>query len=249
MNKIVTIHSFRRGVGKTSLAANLATLLALQGQRVALVDRNFQSPSAHLFFGINDGDITHTLNDYLWNKCDILSTVQDVTAKLGSEIKGTLFLAAASTQVSEIMHILRNPINIERYTNGFQKLETELALDVLLVDSPAGLDEDTLPSIAVSNTLVLVLHPDKQDYQGTAVIVDVARNLQVPKIQVVLNDTPEAVDMVSAQSQLEQTYQCDKGFILPHAEELMALSSNQLFVLRYPEHPLTIRIQELAESI
>lgn len=93
------------------------------------------------------------------------------------------------------------------------------------------------------------MHPDKQDYQGTAVIVDVARNLQVPKIQVVLNDTPEAVDMVSAQSQLEQTYQCDKGFILPHAEELMALSSNQLFVLRYPEHPLTIRIQELAESI
>ena len=249
MNTIVTIHSFRRGVGKTSLAANLAVLLARQGRRVALVDRNFQSPSAHLFFGINDGDITHTLNDYLWNKCDILSTVQDVTAKLGPEIKGKLFLVAASTQVTEIMRILRNPMNIDRYISGFQKLETELALDALLVDTPAGLDEDTLPSIAVSNTLVLVLHPDKQDYQGTAVIVDVARNLQVPKIQIVLNDTPEAVDAASAQSQLEQTYQCGKSLILPHAEELMALSSSQLFVLRYPEHPLTNSIKELAERI
>ena len=46
MNSIVTIHSFRRGVGKTSLAANLAVLLALQGRRVALVDRDFQTPSA-----------------------------------------------------------------------------------------------------------------------------------------------------------------------------------------------------------
>ncbi len=249
MNKIVTIHSFRRGVGKTSLATNLATLLTLQGQRVALVDSNFQSPSAHLFFGINDGDITHTLNDYLWNKCDILSTVQDVTAKLGSEIKGKLFLVAASTQVSEIMHILRNPMDIERYTNGFQRLADELTLDVLLVDTPAGLDEDTLPSIAVSNTLVLVLHPDKQDYQGTAVIVDVARNLQVPKIQIVLNDTPDNIDMASAQSQLEQTYHCNKGFVFPHAEELMALESNQLFVLRHPEHLLTDGIRMLAESL
>ena len=27
--------------------------------------------------------LAHTLNDYLWDKCDILSTVQDVTPKLG----------------------------------------------------------------------------------------------------------------------------------------------------------------------
>ena len=117
------------------------------------------------------------------------------------------------------------------------------------MDSPAGLNEDTLPSIAVSNTLILVLHPDKQDYQGTAVIVDVARNLQVPKIQIVLNDTPNNINMESARSQLEETYHCNKGFVFPHAEELMALESNQLFILRHPEHSLTTGIMKLAESL
>ena len=147
------------------------------------------------------------------------------------------------------MHILRNPVDIDRYNNGFQTLETELALDVLLVDTPAGLNEDTLPSIAITNTLVLVLHPDKQDFQGTAVIVDIARNLQVPKILIVLNDTPETIDVISAQSELEQTYRCGPGIVLPHTEELMALTSSQLFVLCYPEHPLTTSIKELADRL
>jgi MinD-like ATPase involved in chromosome partitioning or flagellar assembly len=249
MNKIVTIHSFRRGVGKTSLAANLAVFLALQGQRVALVDRDFQTPSAHLFFGLSEEEIKCTFNDYLWNKCDILSTAQDITSKLGSETTGKLFLIAASTQIAEIMHILRNPVDIDRYNNGFQTLETELALDILIVDTPAGLNEDTLPSIAITNTLVLVLHPDKQDFQGTAVIVDIARNLQVPKILIVLNDTPETIEVISAQSELEQTYRCGPGIVLPHTEELMALTSSQLFVLRYPEHPLTTSIKELADRL
>ena len=45
MSTIVTVHSFRRGVGKSSVAVNLAVLLALQGRRVALIDTDFQAPS------------------------------------------------------------------------------------------------------------------------------------------------------------------------------------------------------------
>lgn len=249
MSTIATIHSFRRGVGKTTLTANLAVLLASQGKRVALVDRDFQTPSLHLFFGLNDGDIPHTLNDYLWNKCDILAAAQDITAKLGPEITGKLFLVPASPQVAEIMHALRTPLDIDVFINGFQKLETELALDVLLVDTPAGLNEDTLPSIAISNTLVLVLHPDKQDFQGTAVIVDIARNLQVPKVQIVLNDAPETLDLAAAQRQLDQTYQCDSSIILPHTDEIMALTGSQLIVLHHPAHPLTTCIKELVDRL
>jgi MinD-like ATPase involved in chromosome partitioning or flagellar assembly len=249
MNKIVTIHSFRRGVGKTTLAANLAVLLTLQGKRVALVDRNFQTPSIHLFFDLYDDEIQHTFNDYLWNKCDILSTAQDITFKLGPGVNGKLFLIAASTQSAEILHTLRNPLDFDRYTHGLQELLEKLALDYILVDTPAGINEDTLPSIAVSNTLLVVLHPDKRDFQGTAVIVDIARQLQVPKIDLVLNDTPEALDMASAQSELEHTYRCGKGTILPHTKELMALVSSKPFVLCYPQYPLTTKLKELTELL
>lgn len=249
MNKIISIHSFRRGVGKSSLTANLAALLALQGQRVALVDTDFQAPSAHLFFGLSDGEIAHTFNDYLWDKCDILSTVQDVTAQIGSGAAGKLFLVPASTQAADIMKMLRTPLSIDRYTDGLEKLGKELALDILLVDTSAGLNEDTLLNIAVSNALVLVLHPDKQDFQGIAVTVDVAHRLQVPAIHLVLNDTAETLNVEDARLQLEQTYHCGGGTVLNHTEDLMALASSRPFVLCYPQHPLTTRIKELAERL
>jgi septum site-determining protein MinD len=249
MNKIISIHSFRRGVGKSSLTANLAALMVLQGCRVALIDTDFQAPGAHLFFGLSDGEITHTLNDYLWDRCDILSTVQDVTTRIGTETTGKLFLVPASTQVVDVIQMLRAPLNIDRYTEGLEKLGKELALDILLVDTPAGLNEDTLLTIAVSNTLVLVLHPDKQDFQGIAVTVDVARRLQVPAIHLVLNDTAETLNVEDARLQLEQTYHCGGGIVLNHTEELMVLASSRLFVLCYPQHPLTTRIKELAEHL
>ena len=50
MNTIVTIHSFRRGVGKSSLIVNLAVLLAMQGRRVALVDTDFQVAQSPFVF-------------------------------------------------------------------------------------------------------------------------------------------------------------------------------------------------------
>jgi MinD-like ATPase involved in chromosome partitioning or flagellar assembly len=249
MNKIVSIHSFRRGVGKSSLSANLAAILAQQGRRVALVDTDFQAPSAHLFFGFSGGDIDRTFNDYLWDRCDILSTIQDVTAQISPETAGKLFLVPASTEITDIMQMLRTPLNIDRYTDGLEKLGEELALDILLVDTAAGLNEDTLPTIAVSNALVLVLHPNKQDFQGIAVTVEVARRLEVPAIHLVLNDAAETLNVEDAHLQLEQSYHCGGGTVLNHTEDLMVLASSQPFVLCYPQHPLTAQIRELAERL
>jgi septum site-determining protein MinD len=249
MSTIVTIHSFRRGVGKSSLAINLAVVLALQGQRVALIDTDFRAPSIHLFFGLSNEEPAHTLNDYLWGRCDILSTTQDVTPQLAPDTSGKLFVIPASGKISDIMQILRTSPNIDRYVGGLEKLEKELDLDILLVDTPAGLNEDTLQAIAVSNAIVLVLHPDKHDFQGTAVTVDMTRRLQVPAIHLVLNDAPDTLNVEDVSLQLEQTYHCGGGIVLNHAEDLMALASTRPFVLCYPEHPLTARIKELAEKL
>ena len=249
MNKIVTIHSFRQSVGKSTLTANLATLMALQGRRVGLVDTDFQGASAHLFFNLNDAETKGTFNDFMWKKCDAHNTVHDITERLGADIPGKLYLSPASTQVEDIMQMLRVTMNIDRYTEGLSTLEKDLNLDILLVDTRAGLNENTLMAIAISQTLVLALHPDPQDFQGTAVTVDVARKLLVPDIRLVLNNSSLNLNIEDASHQLEQTYQCGGGLILPHADELAALGSSQPFVLAYPEHPLTLRLKEFAAQM
>jgi septum site-determining protein MinD len=246
MKAIITVISFRRGVGKSNLSVNLAVSLALQGRHVALVDTDFQSPGIHRFFGLSDDEVPHALNDYLSEKCDILSTVQDVTSKLVPGTRGKLYVIPASNKITDILHTIRAPLDLDRYTDGLGKLGDELNLDLILVDTTAGLNEVTLQAISVSSAVVLVLHPDKYDFQGTAVTVDMIRRLQVPAIHLVLNNVPQTLDVNDASRQLEEAYHCGGGVVLKHSEELMALSSRQPFVLFNPTHPLAAQIRELA---
>ncbi|MEM8603501.1 MAG: P-loop NTPase, partial [Cyanobacteria bacterium P01_H01_bin.121] len=48
MSKIVSIHSYRGGTGKSNSAANLATTIARYGHRVCVVDTDIQSPGIHV---------------------------------------------------------------------------------------------------------------------------------------------------------------------------------------------------------
>jgi Mrp family chromosome partitioning ATPase len=52
MARIISIHSFRGGAGKSNIAANLAALFAPEGQRVGVVDTDLQSPGIHALFGL-----------------------------------------------------------------------------------------------------------------------------------------------------------------------------------------------------
>lgn len=57
-----------------------------------------------------------------------------------------------------------------------------LKLDLLLIDTHPGFKEATLLTIAISDMLMIVLRPDKQDYHGTAVLVEVAGRMAVPQV-------------------------------------------------------------------
>lgn len=54
MSKIISVHSFRGGTGKSNTSANLAYLCAAQGLRVGVVDTDIQSPGIHVLFGLDE---------------------------------------------------------------------------------------------------------------------------------------------------------------------------------------------------
>ncbi len=82
--KIISVHSFRGGTGKSNTTANLAALLAAGGRRVGVVDTDIQSPGIHVLFGLKDEKLPRALNDYLWGKCKIEQAAHDVTARWGA---------------------------------------------------------------------------------------------------------------------------------------------------------------------
>jgi septum site-determining protein MinD len=249
MSKIISVHSFRGGTGKSNTTANVATLFAMDGLRVGVVDTDIQSPGIHVLFNLNEEDMKHSLNDYLWGKCGIQQCAHDVTPGLGVVGEGKVFLIPSSIKVGEIARVLREGYDVGLLNDGFQNLLDGLKLDVLMIDTHPGLNEETLLSLAVSDALVIVMRPDQQDYQGTGVTVEVARKLEVPRILLVVNKCPQSFPAADVRARVERTYNCEVAAVLPHSDELMTLASAGVFVTQYPDHPVTALYRQVATSL
>ncbi len=249
MSKIISVHSFRGGTGKSNTTANIATLLAQEGRRVGVVDTDIQSPGIHVLFNLDESEMAHSLNDYLWGKCSIQDCAYDVTGRVGADVKGQINLIPSSIKASEIARILREGYDVGLLNDGFQSLVEGLKLDMLVIDTHPGLNEETLLSIAVSDVLVIIMRPDQQDYQGTSVTVEVARKLDVPKMLMVINKVPQTLDPDDVKARVEQIYNCHVAAVLPHSDEMMSLASSGIFSLRFPDHPVTRGLKDVVAQI
>ncbi len=249
MSQIISIHSFRGGTGKSNTTANIAAVLASQGQRVGVIDTDIQSPGIHILFGMSGSSIDYSLNDYLWGRCEIGQAAHDVTSIIEGGTSGKLYLIPSSVRADEIVNILREGYDVSLLTEGFRNLIRELSLDVLMIDTHPGLNEETLFSIAISHSLAIIMRPDQQDYEGTGVTVEVARSLDVPRLMLIVNKTPPAFNASEVRARVEQTYECKVSAVLPHSEKMMNLASGGIFALHYPGHPMTEQFRDIARQL
>jgi MinD-like ATPase involved in chromosome partitioning or flagellar assembly len=223
----------------------MATLIAAEGRRVGVIDADIQSPGIHILFGLDEAEMHHSLNDYLWGTCHIKETAHDVTTRLSADITGRVFLIPSSMKAVDIARVLREGYDVSVLRDGVHELVEALKLDVLMIDTHPGLNEETLLSIAISDALVIILRPDQQDYQGTSVTVEVARKLDVPRLVLIVNKVPAVFDIADVKARVEQTYNCEVAAVLPHSDEMMALASAGIFVLRYSDHPITAALKQV----
>ena len=251
MPRTISIHSFRGGTGKSNTSANLAVLLAREGMRVGVVDTDIQSPGIHVIFSHKQVSGARTLNDFLWGRCNITDAAYDVSEKAlagaGNE-KSKLFLIPSSIDSQDIARILHEGYDVTLLNEGFKQLIRDLQLDCLFIDTHPGVNEETLLSIAISDLLLLLLRPDNQDFQGTAVTVELARRLNVPMLALV-NKIPPGMDRQRLKEHVEATYKVKVGAMLPLNAEIVQVASGDLFVNQYPEHPFTRELKLAAKRL
>lgn len=246
MTTIIIFLSFRRGVGRSRIAANVAALLASQGQRVGLVDGHLRSPSLSSELGLAEAEIGRTINDYLRGKCEIEQAAYPIASGLPG---GPLWLVPASSQAHAIAEALRYGYNGELLAAGLVTLADTLALDLLLVELHAGLDEEIIRLMALADTAAIVLRHDQSDYQGTAVMVDVARKLAGPRPLLIANELPQRYDAAEVAERLAQIYGCAVAGVLPHSDALQTPGQQGLFVARHPERALITMLRTIAVAL
>jgi MinD-like ATPase involved in chromosome partitioning or flagellar assembly len=262
MTKIISIHSFRGGTGKSNVTANLAAQAAMAGKRVAIVDTDIQSPGIHVLFGLDESNMKKTLNDYLHEKCAITDVAvlvgRGTNPQLGAAqlADKSLWLVPSSINTSEVSRVVRDGYDFNLLNKGFKTLRKELQLDYLLIDTHPGINEETLLSIGISDEMVIILRPDQQDFQGTAVTLDVARGLDVPLINLLVNkaltnrdDKKKNYDPNQIRAHVEEIFHASVAGVLPLNEDMVEIGSSDIFSLRFPDHPWSQELRRAAKII
>lgn len=247
--QIISIHSYRGGTGKSTLAANLAVCGLELGKRIAVLDTDLQSPGIHVLFGFQKEQITLTLVDFLWDRCAIGETAYDVSQRIKPDAPGKLWLVPASLTTQAITRILDEGYDVERLNSHFDRLMGEFELDYLLIDTHPGLNRETLLTTAISDLLILLVRPDQQDYYGTAVLSEIARKLEIPKIQIVLNKVFSRLNREELRRRVEETFGYEVIGTIPLSEDLPRLESKELLVRTSPAHPVSQIMRGIAERI
>ncbi|MFB2892464.1 MinD/ParA family protein [Aerosakkonemataceae cyanobacterium BLCC-F50] len=251
MSKIVSIHSYRGGTGKSNSTANIAVAVARKGNRVGIIDTDIQSPGIHILFGLDEEQMERTLNDFLWGRCALADAAYDVTSVLKDQAsaRSRIYLIPSSVKLNDISRVLRERFDVQLLLQGFKDLIDSLNLDYLFIDTHPGLNQETLISLTTSDIVLFILRPDQQDFQGTAVSVDVARRLKVPKLLLVVNKALTEYNFDDLRQQIEQTYEVPVASIIPESNDMLRLASTGIFCLNYPNHAISQAIEKVSKHI
>jgi len=169
------IISGKGGVGKTTVATNLAFSLALRGKKVGLLDVDIHGPNIPKMVGV-EGEKLSALPDGRIEPIFVPSGVKVVSV--------SPLLRNSDTPV-----IWRGPLKMKLISQFLSDVEWG-ELDYLIVDSPPGTGDEPLSAAQLISSLtgaIIVTTPQEVALLDSRKAVNFARALNIPIIGIIEN--------------------------------------------------------------
>lgn len=126
--KVVMVTSFKGGVGKSTVAANLALRLAVGGKRTLLCDCDFRMRSLDILLGL-ENEIVYDAGDVLSGKVDIKKAV------IYDAREGNLMFLPAPFNYQE-------GVDKEVFASMIEDAKESFSLDYIVLDTPGSSGEE-----------------------------------------------------------------------------------------------------------
>lgn len=145
MSTVIVVTSGKGGVGKTTTSASIATGLALEGGKTAVIDFDVGLRNLDLIMGVERRvvyDIANVINGE--------ATLNQALIK-DKKIPNLYILAASQTRDKEVLT-----------KEGVGKIIEELKkeFDYILCDSPAGIEKGALMALYYADEAIIVTNPE-----------------------------------------------------------------------------------------
>jgi septum site-determining protein MinD len=255
MGKIIAIHSYKGGTGKTLLSINLAATYVAMGKNVCLMDLDFRAPSLHVPFEVQNSG--HWLNDYLNGACEISKVLIDYTEKYN---KGGRFLVGFANPTTEaIRAMLAKDRKWEMKALGrILALKTSLlnnmGLDYLILDTSPGLQYSSINAIVSAEIALVITSMDGSDLDGTQRMISELYDLFEKKTGIILNKVPS--EILSSKTlkrnfsdRLTNTYNLRLLETIPCFCDILKAGGAHIFTFENPNHIFTEMLRKATIKI
>jgi MinD-like ATPase involved in chromosome partitioning or flagellar assembly len=253
MSKIIAVHSYKGGTGKTLLSVNLAATFAKNGKKVCIFDLDFRAPS--LFAILKTPTADFWLNDYLNNTCEVQKALIDLSSRIPGNGKFYACLANPSTEAIRDMSSKDRKWEMRALGRLLALRETlikDQQFDYLIFDTSPGLQYSSINAIVSADFAVIATTGDRSDVDGTKRMISELYNLFEKKTGLVLNkvlDTAATAKKTEMQNKIKADYQVPLLGMVPCFCEILRAEGNLIFVQDKPDHPFTKILAEMAKKI
>lgn len=256
MSKIIAVHSYKGGTGKTLMAINLATTFVAHGKKVGLLDLDFRAPS--LYAALKTNGAEYWLNDYLNGVCEIKRTMTDLTEKYGFN-GGRLLVSLANPNTEAIRDMSAKDRKWEMRALGRllalkNSFLNDMELDYVIFDTSPGLQYSSINAIVSADVVLVVTTQDTSDVQGTRRMIKELYELFDKKATLLLNKTLIGTASFEKEKneiakQYEETYNLPMLEVVPCFCDVLKAGGTFIFSKEKPDHPFTKILEEIAAKI
>jgi septum site-determining protein MinD len=253
MSKIIAVHSYKGGTGKTLLSVNLAATLAKNGKKVCIFDLDFRAPS--LFSILKCENAEYYFNDYLNSTCEAEKVLIDLSSRIAGNGKFFAGLANPATEAIRDMSAKDRKWEMRALGRLLALKETLLKdqkFDYIFFDTSPGLQYSSINAIVAADFVVVATTVDRSDVDGTKRMLAELYNLFEKKTGLVLNkvlDSSDTAKKAEMSNKVQAVYHVPMLGVVPCFCEILRAEGNLIFVQDKPDHPFTKIIAEMARKI
>jgi len=254
MGKILAIHSYKGGTGKTLISINLAVSLAKLGRKVCLMDLDFRAPSLSTLLNVNGVD--YWLNDYLNGVCEIDKVLLDLSDRIN--VHGAFLVGLANPSIEAIRDMSSKDRKWEMRALGRllslrNSVLGERGFDYIIFDTSPGLQYSSINAIVTADLVIVATTQDNSDVEGTKRMLRDLYDLFEKKTELVLNKVMYGEALTSGQEKLQAMIKDVYGIpllgVIPCFCDISRAEGKIIFVHEKPDHPFTRILGDIAAKV
>ena len=236
---VVAIFSPKGGVGRTTVAVNLAVAAAALGQKVALVDASFQFGDVGVLLNLNprNKSIADLVGELQTGEAESLETFM-ITHSSGVRV----LLAPPSPEQAELI----TPLAVKHVLQGLRR-EYEL----VIVDCPSTFNEPTIAVLDEADVILTLLSLEITSVKNMRLFLEVSEQLGYDnaKIRLVLNRADSTLGIRVADVEHSIGRKVDHTIVSDGRSVVYALNRGVPFFLSNREAQVSQDILRLAQAI